>query len=237
MTDDDRLERALRAPGPREAGYEPRALPAALDGAARSHRAAVGLLRFGLLATGALAAAALTFAVLSRLPGSGGAGGPGPSASAAPSSSSSAALPVCSPGDLAIAPDPWGGAAGSRGTTVLFRAVSSADRCVVEGKPAAEVVDAGGTVLVRSAAAASGASVELGPGAVAELNVSWSNWCGDPQAVPRYLVLDLSGSQVRLPISSLEGSAFALPPCNGAGEPSQLNVLPFEPSTRSFPGG
>jgi uncharacterized protein DUF4232 len=236
MPDHDRLERSLGEPGPRERGYRPRPLPGTLAEAQRERRGTGFILRSALLVGVAAGAAVVTLAVLARLPADNRAGGPGVSASAQASPRSDPSAP-CLVSNLAIAPDPWGGAMGTRGTTILFRTVDSAGACTVSGGPAASIVDAGGRVLVR-APAVSGPPVQLGPGKVAELNVTWSNWCGTAPAQPLTLVLDLGASPIRIEVKSLDGGAtMSPPPCLGPGESSAFSVHAIEASSRAFPEG
>jgi Protein of unknown function (DUF4232) len=255
MNDHDRLERSLRAPGPRERGYRPQALPISLAEALRERRGGRSVLRAALIGAVAASAAVVTLAVTLGLPrgpvGSSAGNSSAASSSVEPSSAASSSLASSSPrptdnpaapclaSNLAISADPWGGAAGSRGTTVLFRTVDSAGPCTLQGSPEAEVVDAAGKVLVSSAASDVGSPVQLGAGRVAELNVRWSNYCPDtqqPMAVT--LVLHLQGASIELKATDVEGgSTITAPPCNGAGQPSTLSVVPFQESTRQFPPG
>ena len=236
MPDRDELERSLGEPGPRERGYRPRPVPATLAGALHERRGRGFVLRFAVLVGVVATAAAVTLAVVVRLPAENRAGGPTRTASAQASPSSDPSAP-CLATNLAFSPDGWGGAAGARGTSVLFRTVDSAGACTLSGAPAGSIVDSGGRVLVR-AAAVSGPPVLLGPGKVAELSITWSNWCGASPAQPLTLVLELGATPIRVQITPLEGGdIMPPPPCNGPGMPSLLQVLPVAPSMRDFPGG
>jgi hypothetical protein len=257
MADHDRLERSLREPGPRERGYRPRALPASLAEARRERHAARPVLRAALVGAVAAGAAAVTLAITMGLPqehvgvpgASSSAGSSAVASSAVASSSvgsgsaSPSAQPTsdpsapCATANLAVSADPWGGAMGSRGTTVLFRTVDSAEPCTLNGSPKTEIVDAAGNVLVSAAASNAGSPVQLGAGRVAELNIRWSNWCGADPPPPLKLVLHLEGASAEFPVTALGGGQMSAPPCNGPGQPSILQVLPFEASTRQFPAG
>jgi hypothetical protein len=61
-----------------------------------------------------------------------------------------------------------------------------------------------------------------------EIGVSWSNWCGPGPEAPRLLVvID------EQPVLVMVGDArVPVPPCNGVGQPTTLNVTAFEPSER-----
>lgn len=236
MPQQDELERALGKPGPRERGYRPRAMPATLVEALRERRGTGILLRAAVLVAVAAVAAVATLMAVARLPAENRAGGPVGTASARASLAADSSAP-CLATDLAFAPDGWGGAAGSRGTSVLFRTVVSAGACTLSGAPAASIVDYDGRVLVR-APAVSGRPVLLGPGKVAELSITWSNWCGASPAQPLTLVLDPGGTPIRIVVQPLDGGqTMSPPPCLGPGEPSTLEVHPVEASTRTFPEG
>ncbi|MDP9269901.1 MAG: DUF4232 domain-containing protein [Chloroflexota bacterium] len=248
MNDHDRLERSLRTPGPRERGYRHEPLPLSLADARRQRGAARPALRWALIGAVAASAAVVTLAVtlgLPREPVGSSAGNSSAASSSVEGTSSATPAPTSNPAapclasNLAISADPWGGAAGSRGTSPLFRTVDSAGPCTLQGSPEAEVVDAAGKVLVSSAASNAGSPVQLGAGHVAELIIVWHNWCPNteqPMAVT--LVLHLQGASIELKATDVEGgSTITAPPCNGAGQPSTLSVVPFQASTRQFPPG
>jgi len=254
MADHDRLERALREPGPRERGYRHEPLPILLAKARRRRWAARPVLRWALIGAVVASAAVVTLAVTLSLPqgpvgtsagnSSAASSSVEPSSAASSSIASASALPSVDPAapclasNLAISADPWGGAMGSRGTTVLFRTVASAGPCTVQGSPQAELVDAAGKVLVSSAASNVGSPVQLEKGRVAELPVSWSNYCPDTQPLAFTLILHLGDAAIELKATGLDGgSTITPPPCNGPGQPSILKVVPFQASTRTFPSG
>ena len=66
--------------------------------------------------------------------------------------------------------------------------------------------------------------VSLRPGAAAAIRVRWTNAC--PQLTgPALWTVDLGSGRGTLNVSGAE----AFPPCNGAAEPSTLEVGPYEP--------
>jgi hypothetical protein len=67
--------------------------------------------------------------------------------------------------------------------------------------------------------------VTLDPGATASVRIRWSNWCPDGRAAPTWRV-DVPGGGT-LEVAGVD--ADGLPPCNGPGLPSTIEVGPFEP--------
>jgi hypothetical protein len=64
--------------------------------------------------------------------------------------------------------------------------------------------------------------VTVAPAFQASLRVRWSNWCGD--AVPAWALHLDGGSNV-----AVDGIGADVPPCNGSGQPSTVEIGPFEP--------
>ena len=224
----DRIERALREPGPRERGYSPEALPAtAAELRARVPRRRGLLMSAGAL--GGLAAAVAAGAVVAVVLTHGFAPGPGTTGTGSSPTSTPTPVPTsvanCRPEDFQWSTDPWGGAAGSRGTTILARAIPSLTTCELRGEAMITLRDGNGSVLVSGHTAATNAHVRAGQ--LFEIGVSWSNWCGAEPSQPIQLELRLPG----------EGNAFnLLPPnndnltfqtCNGPGQPSVLSGTSF----------
>ena len=241
----DRIERALREPGPRERGYSPEALPAtAAELRARDPRRRGLLLSAGGLGglAAAVAAGAVVAVVLARgfapAPGNTGTGSnPTPTPTLAPTpapTASPATVAACRAGDFAWSSDAWGGAMGSRGTTILARGVTSLQPCVIRGEAILTLRDANGTQLLTAHAAATDASVSAGK--LFQMEVSWSNWCGNEPSQPISLTLVLPGDTLPVPVIPPSGSIL-VPPCNGAGQPSSLSGTGFQPSDRPPPEG
>jgi len=242
----DRIERALREPGPRERGYSPEALPAtAAELRARVPRRRGLLLSAGGLgglaaavAAGAVVAVVLTrgFAPAPANPGTGSNPTPTPTLAPTPAPTASpATVAACRAGDFAWSSDAWGGAMGSRGTTILARGVTSLQPCVIRGEAILTLRDANGTQLLTAHAAATDASV--GAGKLFQMEVSWSNWCGNEPSQPISLTLVLPGDTLPVPVIPPSGSIL-VPPCNGvAGQPSSLSGTGFQPSDRPPPEG
>lgn len=240
----DEIERSLRQPGPREAGYLPSALPMSVD-APRPRaggRRLLAVARVGIL-TAAVVAGAVIALVLTRgtasLPGDNGtgAGSSAPSAvSTEPAVASGSPAPVgaCHAEDFAWSTDPWGGAAGSRGTTVLLRIVTSLAGCEISGSASLVLSDVSGQVLLSAQAPASEVTVQAET--VLQVGISWSNWCGSPPAGPLSLTLTLPDDTQKIPLVPATGEIL-VPPCSGTGQPSVLNATEFQPSDRPPPEG
>jgi len=241
----DRIERALREPGPRERGYSPESLPAtASELQARMPRRRGLLMSAGGLGglAAAVAAGAVVAVVLTRgfgpAPSNAGTGSnptPTPTATATPAPTASPApIAACHAGDFAWTSDPWGGAMGSRGTTILARGVTSLQPCFIRGEATLTLRDANGTLLLTAHAAATDVTVK--PQNLFEMGVSWSNWCGNDPAQPLSLTLVLPGDSLPVPLIPASGSIL-VPPCNGPGQPSSLSGTGFQPSDRTPPEG
>jgi hypothetical protein len=245
----DRIERALREPGPRERGYSPEALPAtAAELRARVPRRNRLLMSAG--AFGGFAAAVAAGAVIAVVLSRGVAPGPGtggtvlsPTPTAVPTSTptllptptaSPAPIAACRAGDFAWSSDAWGGAMGSRWTTILARGVTSLQPCVIRGEAILTLRDANGTLLLSAHAAATDVSVSAGK--LFQMGVSWSNWCGNDPAQPISLTLVLPGDTLPVPVIPASGS-IQVPPCNGAAQSSSLSGTGFQPSDRPPPEG
>ena len=75
--------------------------------------------------------------------------------------------------------------------------------------------------------------VNLAPGGSASVSASvrirWSNWCPDGRAAPAWRMEAPGGGTA--PVSGLD--SLGPPPCNGPGQPSTVEVGPFEPSAGS----
>ena len=223
MNDND-LERDLRSQrGPREEGYTPAGLPMTLDDGP-AHAAGISRLPRAALFAGVAVAGALAVALVGGIfSGSGpdvGSGSESPSAAA-----SSPAVGVCTPVDVTLQREPWGGAAGSRGTVVTVSLADGRYPCALGGRVAGLISDASGAVLVSGQSAAA-AAVKLEPNQAFTVGVAWSNWCGADPASP-VLALKFEGWAAAIPVN--RGDA-PVPPCNGAGAPSALSVTGLEPA-------
>jgi hypothetical protein len=235
MNDND-LERQLRTQaGPREQGYVPARLPGSLDHAGLRRRSP--LMRAAVfvpaVAAGVLVVAVAAAAIRGFGPGSnlGSGGSPAPSATAV--QPSSPAVASCRSQDFAWSTDPWTGAAGSRGTNVLLRGVASLDGCLVDGAITVEIRDAHGQLLASDT---STSHQRIHAGDVFELGIAWSNWCDTDPAQPLSAVLRLPGDAADVPLIS-SGGDIPVPPCNGAGQPTNLSVTELQRSNRAFPEG
>jgi hypothetical protein len=133
------------------------------------------------------------------------------------------------------------GAAGSReGAAVLTN--FSGGTCTVQGRPAIVLLDQNlnpiisgivfepaqpGWAVNRSPEPAGWPFVTLAPGDAASVRVRWGNWCPDGRAAPLWRMEIPGGGTVD--VMGLD--AVGPPPCNGQGQPSTIEVGPFEPSS------
>lgn len=149
---------------------------------------------------------------------------PAPSGGVAAASTKPTAAPVpaCDPGGLEARITAWEGAAGNRiaDVTVTNRSGTS---CDLAGAPVPELVDGSGRTIVRGAAGPAHSPVKLAPGASVTTLVDVSNVCGAPPAPPVTVVFDL-GNGHRLRATPLSPTDATVPPCNGPGQPAQIQM-------------
>ncbi|MEA2460609.1 MAG: hypothetical protein QOH90_786 [Actinomycetota bacterium] len=69
-------------------------------------------------------------------------------------------------------------------------------------------------------------TVTLNPGDAASVRIRWSNWCPDGRSAPLWRIQFSDGGY--LDVNGMD--AVAPPPCNGATQPSTIEVGPFEPA-------
>jgi Protein of unknown function (DUF4232) len=163
-------------------------------------------------------------------------GATGPSSSPSPSQ---AGLAACTSSQLRATIGDSEGAMGSRYDTVVVTNASDTS-CTLQGTPVITLLDANLNAITSGVTFGSAPAgwqadalpkppgwpvVKLRPGGVANVRTQWSNWCPQGRAGPLWQLevpgggaLDIGGSDVIPP-----------PPCNGAGEPSSVEVGPFEP--------
>ena len=160
---------------------------------------------------------------------------PAPSPSISPSSSTSSQVSSC-PGGQLRATASLGGAAGSV-VGALDVTNFGSTTCTLQGRPSIALSDWQDHPLqveqipVPPMWQADGASpppgwpvVTLRPGGVAQIRVAWSNLC--PQNNHPALWRVTIGGQT---IDVFGADGTSPPPCNGASQPSTLQVGPFEP--------
>ena len=71
--------------------------------------------------------------------------------------------------------------------------------------------------------------VTLRSGDSASVRIRWSNWCPDGRPAPLWRVAIPGGGTVDV-VNGMD--AVSPPPCNGPGQPSTIEVGPFEPGAR-----
>jgi hypothetical protein len=162
---------------------------------------------------------------------------PAVSASSEPSSSApaSSSLPACTAGQLRVDAQ-LDGAMGSLGGALLLSNYSSTT-CTLQGRPTITLltpkhrvisdVDVVATApywkVNRLAKPAGWPVVKLRPGAVAMVRLRWSNWCG--KAIPLWQIGVPGGGTTW--VYGIDG--YGPPPCNGQGQPTLIEIGPFEP--------
>jgi hypothetical protein len=175
-------------------------------------------------------------------PASTSTGQPSPSAppTGQPSSSSTTA---CASGQLR-AMGLLQGAAGSRNGVIILSNFSD-HSCNLQGDPAITLLDQklnpitsgvvvnsapAGWVVNASPTPPGWPVVTLPAGQAASIRFSWSNWCPDGRPSPLWRVGLPGGGTVDV-VNGMD--AAGPPPCNGQGQPSTVEIGPFEPP----PGG
>ena len=142
---------------------------------------------------------------------------------------------ACNAGDLQATAN-LDGAAGS-----LVGSIDVANRgdrtCTLEGVPSVTLTGPSGSLLSlevqhddaqwqadRAPRPAGWPVVTLPPGSVASIRIGLSNVCPELDGPPRWTI-DLTDGRGSLEVAG----ADSIPTCNGAAEPSTLDVGPFEP--------
>lgn len=134
------------------------------------------------------------------------------------------------------------GAAGSREGAITLTNISE-ETCTVQGTPPITLLDQNGSPIITGVTFGSSSAgwaadgspqpsgwpvVTLPPGGPAQVRVRWSNWCLDG-ATPQWRI-DIPGGGAVI-VDGFDVSAT--PPCNGSGQPSTIDVGPFEPGAGS----
>jgi hypothetical protein len=145
---------------------------------------------------------------------------------------------ACSPGQLR-AVGTLEGAAGSREGAITVSNFSDVT-CTLQGQPTITLLDnklkpitSGVTYSSSPPGWQVNASptppgwpvVTIAPGQAASVRIRWSNWCPAGRSAPLWQLgvpqgnIDVNGFDAALP-----------PPCNGPGQPTTIEVGPFEPN-------
>ena len=151
---------------------------------------------------------------------------------------------TCLPADLEASASLQGAAGSVEGFLLMTN--EGTTTCTLSGKPvlslvqtAPESVSSGEPVIVNVVDAApswqvNGASqppgwpvVTLEPGSAAAVSVRWSNACPQVSGQVEWMVSDGNGGTKIVVDPS---RTTLVPPCNGASEPSTLEVGPYEPA-------
>ena len=136
------------------------------------------------------------------------------------------------------------GAAGSREGGVNLTNLSDT-ACTLQGTPRITLLDQNLNPITTGVAfsssppgwAANGSPKPAGwpvvtvhPSDSALVRIRWGNWCPQGRAAPLWRI-DIPGDGTVDVINGMD--ALGPPPCNGAGQPSTVEVGPFEPGTAS----
>lgn len=157
----------------------------------------------------------------------------------ASSSTSPASLTACTSGQLR-AVGTFEGAAGSREGAISLTNFSDVT-CTLQGQPTITLLDQNlkpilsgvvfsaapaGWEVNASPAPPGWPVVTLAPGDAASVRIRWGNWCPDGRSAPLWRIgIPGSGSV------DVNGFDAAAPPsCNGQGQPSTVEIGPFEPA-------
>jgi hypothetical protein len=133
------------------------------------------------------------------------------------------------------------GAPGSREGAISV-ANASGDVCALKGVPSIRLFEGNGDPITSGIAFVRGEpmwekealpepagwpTVTLRSGEAVSVQLRWSNWCPDGRPAPTWRIVLPDGS---VDVSGMED--VYPPPCNGVGQPSIIDVGPFEPALR-----
>jgi hypothetical protein len=151
-----------------------------------------------------------------------------------------ASTTACTSGQLR-AVGSFQGAAGSRAGAIILTNFSDVT-CTLQGDATIRLLDqnlkpiTSGVVFssvpatwqVNASPAPPGWPVAtLAPGQTASVRTSWSNWCPDGRPSPLWQIEIPGGGTVN--VNGVDSAGP--PPCNGQGQPSTIEVGPFEPGS------
>jgi hypothetical protein len=160
-------------------------------------------------------------------------------ATPSPSPSSPGSSTACTAGQLR-AVGTFEGAAGSREGAISLTNFSDVT-CTLQGQPTITLLDhnlnpitSGVTFSSAPAGWQVNASptppgwpvVTLAPGKAASVRIRWGNWCPDGRSAPLWQI-GMPGSGT-VDVNGFD--AASPPPCNGQGQPSTIEIGPFEPA-------
>jgi hypothetical protein len=163
-----------------------------------------------------------------------------PVATTPPTSTGPATPSACTSDQLSVSAD-LGGAAGSLVGPIELKNTSS-DTCTLQGPATIRLLDASGQPITSGVRFVSTQAqwqadndprpegwpaVTLRPQGFASVRLSWSNWC--PTALPTWQVEIPGSGVVDFAPKDLVSGADTSPPCNGPGQPSLVQIGPFEP--------
>jgi Domain of unknown function (DUF4232) len=164
---------------------------------------------------------------------------PTPHASTTAPTTSTVSPSACSAGQLRAVGATLGGAAGNREGAITVSNYSDAT-CTLQGRPTITLLNQNlkpitsgviydtapaGWEVNGSPAPPGWPVVTIAPGQDASFRIRWSNWCPDGRPAPLW--------QLGVPQGNIDVNGFdtlLLPPCNGPGQPSTIEVGPFEPN-------
>jgi hypothetical protein len=174
-----------------------------------------------------ICAAAITTAIVLAACASSPAATPSPSpspvASGSPGASPVASVASCADTDLDASITKWDGAAGSQIATITVKNIGG-DTCVLGAPTAEQLLDGLGQLPVTSTGdKAVGGELTLASDKSAQLLVRVANWCTSAPSDKVSIGVTLTGgsSFVAEPAKDV---TFTPPPCNGAKQPTTLDV-------------
>jgi Protein of unknown function (DUF4232) len=165
-----------------------------------------------------------------------------PTTTFAPPTSSASTIASCTSAQLR-AVGSMQGAAGSREGALSLTNFSDVT-CTLQGRPTITLMDGNlkpitsgvtftpsppGWRVNGSPQPAGWPVVTLRSGDSASVRIRWSNWCPDGRPAPLWRVAIPGGGTVDV-VNGMD--AVSPPPCNGPGQPSTIEVGPFEPGAR-----
>jgi Protein of unknown function (DUF4232) len=153
---------------------------------------------------------------------------PAASAVAVASSPPAPTTGPCDPANLAARIMSWEGAAGSRIADVSLTNTGETP-CLLPETPRPQLIDGRGAVLAQGKITAGSPMIEVKTGEVLTTLVDVSNVCVDP-VPPVTVAFDMGGDR-RLIAQPYSPTDATVPPCNGPGQPAEIQMHPWSRSS------
>jgi hypothetical protein len=150
-----------------------------------------------------------------------------PTASPTPTPTPTPALALCASTDLSARITLWEGAAGSRIAHVDLTNDGST-RCQVATLDKPQLLGGYKAILIDGTHPASPATIKLDAGSTLTTLVQTANYCGADPVAPVTIAF-VRGDGSRVVAAPESATDTTVPPCNGPGQPGQIDMHPWAP--------